>query len=377
MDIHIPETYWAFHILQQYSQDDLLNIVEKGLKGLSQEKALRLETETEVRKIEYDTPLTSSYTYDTGELRDIKDLIFALSSEVYKINSLLGGGTKKGKVTEKVLCECLHKLFPDAEINDIGYQAGKGDIFVHYKNYNIMIEVKNYGTNVPRAEKDKFHRDLIQNDYSAGILVSCRSGIVGAPSNIEYKSIGNKFAVYLSYAGSNGESIMWAILFIVSSLKRISEESEQNKEVVTSYVRGKLMHVESCLEDVLSMTEGVYKIKSDVNRVLNVSVSNMETRISLTRQKLEALIKSFKLLLDTGEIDTDMSTLCLNSADISKGSVHNMTVAELKDKARLLGLKLSGTKNVLKERIEDFIKVKKKRKRKTVDDSSSSDEDDE
>ena len=37
-----------------------------------------------------------------------------------------------------------------------------------------MIEIKNYSTNIPRTEKDKFHKDLIQNTYDAGLLMSCK-----------------------------------------------------------------------------------------------------------------------------------------------------------------------------------------------------------
>jgi len=361
MEIHISEDFSEFKVLNELNQEELLNILKLGLevKSLIQEK--------------YNTPNAVKHALSKddivqNEIAEVNINIATLTSEVYRITSLLGSGTRKGRVAETILFDNLRKYFPDAEINDTGYKYGKGDVYIYYRNYNIMIEIKNYCRNVPRKEKEKFQRDLMQNNYHAGILMSCNAGIVQCRNNMEVNTINDKISIYLSNTGTGSESIMWAILFIVTFLQNMSENNRQNKNTVTNYVKNKLINIEECVKAISSMSEALCNLKSDINKVINNNISKLNISINLTRQRLESMILSFQYILNTGEL-LDCDTVCVElpykpkyssqnndmNNDMNKSPelllLESMTVFAIRKKAKELGIDHKGKKQDIINRL--------------------------
>ena len=300
MNLSISENYEWYDFIKKLSNNELLDILTLGIKikqnhnkTLEENKQsncycnssscisnenLKYSNENDLRSLSQKSPIipeTNLYEIShndknsniLAEINSLKSYIYNLSSstndvksDLSKLTSLVGGGTNRGKMAESTLISNLYKYFPDAEVNDTGYQAGKGDITIFYKSYNIMIEVKNYEKNINRSEIEKFHRDLMQNEYHAGILISCRSGITGISTNMECECMGDKLAIYLSNAGSDGYSITWAILFIVASLKRISEDRQINKGIMVAFIKNKLSILEECINDISTLNSNLYKI---------------------------------------------------------------------------------------------------------------------
>jgi len=416
MNIIIPKTFSQFEILNSLDpidrQNYILNLLEFGVeiqkrcpikpkqKQLYEEKSNsdfdnRIKiNESLCGAVSKEQKEVKKERGEVKQLQQIENDINSMKIQMLSLNSLLGGGTKKGKIAEGILIKNLYKLLPDAEINDTGYQIGKGDIYIHYKGYNIMVEVKNYSSNIPRTEKDKFHRDLLQNTYHAGILVSCRSGISGT-DKFEHKYLGNKFAIYLSNTGSDGESIMWAILFIVAGLdlsKRIMNNDEHKKEIIISYVQSQSLNLENCVNDIAEMNNQLYSVKSNVNRLLTNGINNMEISINLTKQKLGNIIISFKQLIEKGTMNSNVNLLQMNktqniettppdSTNSKLNGLNNKKVTELKDLAKKYGLKVSKKKK--NEIIEMLTKVKKQipeiicKSKKSVNDDNEDDDEDE
>ena len=411
MNLSIPENYKWYGFIKDLSNDELLDILTLGIeikqnnnKILEENKQLSNlkssensitkssclksscycessscisnenlkysnENSNDLRSLSMKYPIIPEILHDDKnsniitEINSLKSYIYNLSSstndvksELSKLTSLVGGGTNRGKMAESTLISNLYKYFPDAEVNDTGYQAGKGDIIIFYKSYNIMIEVKNYEKNINRSEIEKFHRDLMQNEYHAGILISCRSGITGISTNMECECMGDKLAIYLSNAGSDGYSITWAILFVVASLKRISEDRQINKGIIVAFIKNKLSILEECINDISTLNSNLYKLKADVNRVMNSNISNITVNINKTEHRLNSIIRSSKYLLETGDIRVDTDALCLSKFSDVK-PLENYDKKELKKKAEELGLKTSGNKNELLERIREKNKI--------------------
>lgn len=276
------------------SHDNLLNLIQLGdhILHLLIENPIN-ETEQIEKNMRNENKETNDISIVTNELKDIK-------TEMLRLNMMLGGGTKKGKLAEKIVIQNLVKHFPDAEIDDTGYEFGKGDIILTYNRYKIMIEVKNYdGRSVTTIEQQKFHRDLAQNDYNAGILVSCRSGIAHKKDKFMYElSSDNKIVVYLSNAGSEGYGLIWAILFIVKSL-RLSEEitKEQDEyEQVFLYVKRKLTIVEKCISYIEKANKNLFDMKTNIIKTLNNGTKNVENVLNETKKDLFNYVEEFKNL---------------------------------------------------------------------------------
>ena len=265
-------------------------------------------------------------------------------SAIQNIKLMLGGSANKGKAAEGSILSSLLKFFPDTEIDATGYESGKGDIVMNFRDFKIMIEVKNYSINVPTREQDKFHRDLISNDYKAAIMVSCNSGIVGHTNQFDYKNIGDKFAIYLSNSGNDALSVMWAVLFIKSSLglvKKISQENKDNQELISIYVENKLKIIKDCIEDNIKMSETIFNMKSTIIRAVENSIEHMIQSMNVSKNKLQSLVESFNELIDSGKLSTDLNILYSDSNCVKM--LDESTVKELQIKAKELGVKKFST----------------------------------
>ncbi len=269
----------------------------------------------------------------TSELSDVK-------MELLRMNMLLGGGTKKGKIAEKIVIKNLHRHFPDAEIDDTGYEFGKGDIVINYQGWKIMLEIKNYdGRSVNKDELQKFHRDLMQNNYDAGILLSCRSGIVSKKNKFIYETVDDKLSVYLSNAGSDGYSLIWAILFVVSSLNMVKnfKIDREKFELIHICVEKKLINIRRCIEHIETASKNLFNMKTNIIKNLNNGVKSVEIILDTTKQNLIDNVEDFMYLLKTGRLKSSVYV-----AEESKEivvDVEQMSCKELKELCQSKGIK--------------------------------------
>lgn len=260
-------------------------------------------------------------------------------NELQKLQTILGVSAKKGGISENIIMENICKYFPEAEVSSIGFESGKGDILVRISNISIMVEVKNYKLNTPTKEVDKFHRDLINNEYDASILVSINSGITGRNNKFSYDMIGNKFAVYLCNTGNDCLGITWAILFIVASLKltkSIINENENNKQLIINFVETKLKLLQECIEDNSYINNSIIKMKIDLTRNIELATNHMLTSLTISKTKINDIIKSFTIFVESNEITNDLSLLY--GGGQNKESLDEYSLADLKLKAKELKL---------------------------------------
>ena len=260
-------------------------------------------------------------------------------NELQKLQTILGVSSKKGGVSENIIMENICKYFPNAEVTPIGFESGKGDILVKLNNISIMVEVKNYKLNTPTKEVEKFHKDLINNEYDASILISINSGITGYKNKFSYEMIGNKFAVYLSNAGNDCLGITWAILFISASLtltKNIIYENKNNTTLIIHFIENKLKLLESCIEDTNNIGNSINRLKIDLTRSIELGTNHMMTNLNMSKNKINDIIKSFTIFIKNNEINNDLSLLYSNGQNEETLDEYNLS--ELKLKAKEIGL---------------------------------------
>lgn len=308
--------------IENVSHDYILQLIEIGnsflLNRTKIEKLL-------INKPKYNDSIENNEKI-TAELGDIK-------TELLRLNMIFGSGTKKGKFAEKIVIKNLHKHFPYAEIDDTGYEFSKGDIIIKYQKWKIMIEVKNYDEKaVNSTEQQKFHRDLTQNNYDAGVLLSCRSGIAHKKNKFMYETINDKLAVYLSNAGSDGYALIWGILFIVASLN-LSNEFKNNKEkseLLFVCVRKKLANMEKYVYHIEKTLKTLSDMKTNIIKTLNNNIKNIEFMLNTTKQNITNDIDEFYYLIKNGKLKSDIILLSKFEKIISS-NMEDMTCKELKE----------------------------------------------
>jgi hypothetical protein len=88
--------------------------------------------------------------------------------------------TAKGKKGESTFYEISNtfKDFNDFRIQDKHLDAGLGDFHLHFENFDVLVDAKNYKDVVNKKQRDKIKSDLLRNEHiEFAWLVSLNSGI--------------------------------------------------------------------------------------------------------------------------------------------------------------------------------------------------------
>jgi hypothetical protein len=92
-------------------------------------------------------------------------------------NTFTSNSSKKGEFAENILFNNLIKAFPSSDVTNTSQTPNCGDIMIKKDGKpDILIDSKNFQTNVPKIDLEKFYRDCELNNCS-GILCNVNSGI--------------------------------------------------------------------------------------------------------------------------------------------------------------------------------------------------------
>lgn len=73
----------------------------------------------------------------------------------------------------------IRKNISGSIINNVSKNFHQGDLLLEYKNFKIMIEIKNWKTDITKNDIIKFKQNLENNEncYDAGIIISLNTNI--------------------------------------------------------------------------------------------------------------------------------------------------------------------------------------------------------
>ena len=86
----------------------------------------------------------------------------------------------KGSDGEKIFSEYAETFmdFKGFELIDKHTQGGEGDFHLHFEEFNILVDAKNYKKKVPIDQREKIKKDLLKNEHvSFAWLVSLNTSI--------------------------------------------------------------------------------------------------------------------------------------------------------------------------------------------------------
>jgi hypothetical protein len=209
--------------------------------------------------------ITSTEQRIDTRLTEIKDISSTnSSSQVSLCNNIsdllkkMENSSSKGKISENLLFNVLHSLYPTAQIESVGTTKETGDIILKRKDKPIILfENKNYDRNVGQEEVRKFLRDVeIQN--CSGIMLAQHFGITNK-NNFEIELHNNNVLLYLHKVEYDADKIKAAIDsidYFKSCLDELEKDSGEqinmskdflddiNKEY-QNFVNNKLTHIKT------------------------------------------------------------------------------------------------------------------------------------
>ena len=173
----------------------------------------------------------------TNNLNNIKDISSKNNVVQDKMNDELTNylnkykkSVGKGEMGEGILYNILCDNYPSAEIVNTTGKKGMGDILLKRKDKNvILLENKNYNTNVNKDEVDKFLRDVSINK-SNGIMLSQQSGIVGK-DNFQIDIHDNNILVYVHNVDNEFYKINLAVNIIDILSNKINNISDKQTTI--------------------------------------------------------------------------------------------------------------------------------------------------
>jgi hypothetical protein len=160
-------------------------------------------------------------------------------------------------------------------------KSGKcADFIILVEGIKILIESKKYSTSIPRAEIDKFYRDLDANaSVDAGMIISLTSKITGYHNTINRESK-DKPVILLSLDKFNGklqENIIHSMVELISA-----EVRGRMKYISEGKICNAVEQIESKLDLISRCRLMVHETQDKINRQFTALTKNiLEAEISI------------------------------------------------------------------------------------------------
>ena len=194
-----------------------------------------------------------------------------------KYNSTVSKGDK-GENEIKFYLNDFAKFNNDLIITDTSSIKDHGDLAVKYKDINISVEIKNYKTNIPNKEVEKFYKSMTKHEYDFGIFVSLNSGY--APnSNIKQIDIVNKdgkLIIFLSHINqSNKNCLMFAIELFYQYYSLIKNNSLDDSTKYITFIKSQLQDIDDLYQDLDKFKQLITKLETKITKMKNNALTFM------------------------------------------------------------------------------------------------------
>ena len=181
----------------------------------------------------------------------------------------------KGQCSENMLGNILTKMYPTGEVINTTALKASGDFLLKRSGkQTILLENKNYETNVNLDEIKKFLRD-VNEQKTHGIMMSQYSGIVSKPNGFIEINDG-KVIIYLHNVDYSQDKLKMAIDVIDILSERLEEIS--NVEEIDGHIIKKevLDKINDQFQLFLSQKEIVLTTVKEMNKKLMTQIEDMK-----------------------------------------------------------------------------------------------------
>jgi len=253
-----------------------------------------------------------------------KDIQNKLNREVFdKAIQLTHKSTShKGSEGEKTFCEYAETFmdFKGFEIIDKHTQGGEGDFHLHFEEFDVLADAKNYKKKVPIDQREKIKKDLLKNEHlHFAWLVSLNTSIEKydkAPIMYEWINT-RQCVVYINNLSSfeDPKKILRIVWFTCKELYKLIEDVNFDETELTE-LREKNFKL---MDKVKGVRKTIREINTSMNATRNlIQVMDDELRGILEAETNDIVASNFSLFDDWWELNikkTNFETL-VSSTDL-------------------------------------------------------------
>jgi hypothetical protein len=161
----------------------------------------------------------------------MKELSSMNQQSVQDLLRKMDNSCSKGKVSENMLYHILQTMYPSAELDFVGTSKETGDFILERTDKpKLLIENKNWDTNVPRDEVEKFMRDTATQNC-CGLFLSQHTGIANK-ENFEINIHEGNVLLYVHHVNNDADTIKVSI-DILDHFKEQLDDIGTDKELET------------------------------------------------------------------------------------------------------------------------------------------------
>ena len=232
----IPKTHDISNKLQESVRELQKSMVEESNKVSGQQSIQEFLLSMDQKFNSTQMILSSSYEKMNFGLNELKvNQEYQLGSvkenhkSVQEMLRKMDNSSFKGKIGESLVLHILQNLYPSGDITFVGTTKETGDFILERRGKNkILIENKNWDTNVPRDEVEKFMRDTATQNC-CGLFLSQHTGIANK-ENFEINIHEGNVLVYVHHVNNDADLIKVAI-DVLDHFKEQLDNSGNDKEI--------------------------------------------------------------------------------------------------------------------------------------------------
>jgi hypothetical protein len=215
----------------------------------------------------------------------------------------------KGSDGEKTFSEYSQTFmdFKGFEIVDKHTQGGEGDFHLHFEEFDVLADAKNYKKKVPIDQREKIKKDLLKNEHlHFAWLVSLNTSIEKydkAPIMYEWINT-TQCVVYINNLSSfeDPKKILRIVWFTCKELYKLIEDVDQD-EVELTDLREKNFKL---MDKVKNMRKTIREINTSMNATRNlIQVMDDELRGILEAETNEIVTSNISLFDDWWEVNIE------------------------------------------------------------------------
>ena len=215
----------------------------------------------------------------------------------------------KGSDGEKTFSEYAETFvdFKGFEIIDKHTQGGEGDFHLHFEDFDVLADAKNYKKKVPVDQREKIKKDLLKNEHlHFAWLVSLNTSIEKydkAPIMYEWINT-SQCVVYINNLSSfeDPKKILRIVWFTCKELYKLIEDVDHDENELTD-LREKNFKL---MDKLKNIRKTIREINTSMNATRNlIQVMDDELRGILEAETNEIVTSNISLFDDWWEVNIE------------------------------------------------------------------------
>ena len=298
---------------QMKKQNEKLESIIQGLreqiKIYESESGDLVQKEVDKMREKYDLILQEKDNQNKLNREAIENLKDSVIKFTNKSNS------HKGSEGEKQFNEYASETFIDFkgfQIVDKHTQAGVGDFHLHFEEFDVLADAKNYKKKVPIEQREKIKKDLLKNEHiHFGWLVSLNTSIdKWDKSPIMYEWINTtQCIVYINNLScfEDPKKILRIVWYTCKELYKLIEDVNVDTTELSS-LREKQFKINDKIKEI---RKNIRELNTNINISKNI-IQNMDDQLReiIESETANIINSNFSLFDDWWEENIDVNNEC-------------------------------------------------------------------